>query len=63
MVRGKQAGQMHVAREDLHLDHLYVVHPGVHRFALDDAITAIPLPALIDELLAPKSAPPAASRP
>ena len=61
--RPRTTKSMHVAREDLHLDHLYVVHPGVHRFALDDAITAIPLPALIDELLAPKSAPPAASRP
>lgn len=41
---------MRVALQDLHLDHLYVVHPGAHRFPLDTAITAIPVPALIDEL-------------
>lgn len=38
------------AELDLLLDHLYVVHPGEHRFALDKAITASPLPMLIDEL-------------
>lgn len=33
---------MHVSIQDLRLDHLYVVHPGEIRFALDDAITALP---------------------
>jgi len=41
---------MRVALQDLALDHLYVVHPGEHTFALDNAITAITLPALIDRL-------------
>jgi hypothetical protein len=29
-------------RIDLRLDHLYVIHPGELRFALDDGITALP---------------------
>lgn len=41
---------MRVALQDLHLDHLYVVHPGEHCFPLDEAVTAITLPALITEL-------------
>jgi predicted AAA+ superfamily ATPase len=41
---------MHVACEDLGLDHLYVVHPGKHAFALDTRITAIPLPMLWGDL-------------
>lgn len=42
---------MRVALQDLAVDHLYVVHPGEHVFALDKAITAITLPRLIDNLL------------
>lgn len=41
---------MRVALEDLALDHLYVVHPGEHTFALDASMTAITLPGLIDVL-------------
>lgn len=41
---------MHVALQDLGLDHLYVVHPGEHGFALGERITAMALPALIDLL-------------
>jgi hypothetical protein len=41
---------MRVAINDLRLNHLYVVHPGEHPFALDEAITATPLPMLVDEL-------------
>lgn len=41
---------MHVACGDLALDHLYVVHPGKHAFALDAQITAIPLPMVCGEL-------------
>lgn len=33
---------MRIAMQDLHLDHLYVLHPGELRFALDDHITALP---------------------
>jgi len=41
---------MRIALQDLALDHLYVVHPGEHTFALDASITAITLPALVDVL-------------
>jgi uncharacterized protein len=41
---------MQVACGDLALDHLYVVHPGKHAFALDARISAIPLPMLCGEL-------------
>ena len=41
---------MHVACGDLALDHLYVVHPGKHAFALDERITAVPLPMLCGDL-------------
>ena len=53
---------MRVALDDLQLDHLYVVHPGVYRFALDEAITAIPLSMLIDELQSPPGTAPVARR-
>ena len=45
---------MRIAQQDLGLDHLYVVHPGEHRFPLDESITAIPLPPLLDSLSADK---------
>lgn len=35
---------MHVAIDDLSLDHLFVVHPGDRQFPLADRVTAIPLP-------------------
>lgn len=38
---------MRIAQKDLGLDHLYVVHPGEHEFALDEAVTAIPLPRIM----------------
>ena len=41
---------MRVALHDLGLDHLYIVHPGEHEFPLDESITAITLPRLIDVL-------------
>jgi len=34
---------MHVAIEDLGLEHLWVIYPGDQRYALDEKITAIPL--------------------
>lgn len=34
---------MHVALNDLGLDHLFVVHPGEQRFPLAERVTAIPL--------------------
>lgn len=45
---------MRVVQQDLALDHLYVVHPGQQVFALDDAITAITLPRLLDVLQSPE---------
>jgi len=43
---------MRVATQDLALDHLYVVHPGEHEFLLDEAITAVPLPRMVERLRA-----------
>lgn len=43
---------MRIVQQDLLLDHLYVVHPGEHTFALDTAITAVTLPQLTTILLA-----------
>lgn len=34
---------MHIALKDLQLEHLWVVYPGVRKYALHDAITALPL--------------------
>jgi predicted AAA+ superfamily ATPase len=41
---------MRIAQQDLSLDHLYVVHPGEHTFPLDDTITAVTLPHLLEIL-------------
>lgn len=41
---------MRVALSDLALEHLYVVHPGPHRFPLDENITALPLQDLLQTL-------------
>jgi predicted AAA+ superfamily ATPase len=41
---------MRVAIEDLSLDHLYVVHPGALDFPLDQAISAVSLTTLVDQL-------------
>lgn len=38
---------MRSAQEDLGLDHLYVVHPGIHSYPLDEGITATTLPDFI----------------
>ena len=38
---------MRSAQEDLGLDHLYVVHPGIHSYPLDEGITATSLPDFI----------------
>jgi predicted AAA+ superfamily ATPase len=34
---------MHIAVEDLGLEHLWVVYPGDQKYKLDDKITVIPL--------------------
>jgi hypothetical protein len=39
---------MHVARQDLGLTHLWIIHPGRHAFPLDEWITALPLQRLAD---------------
>ena len=41
---------MRIAQQDLSLDHLYVVHPGEHDYPLDESITAVTLPHLLDVL-------------
>ena len=41
---------MRVALEDLSLDHLYIVHPGEHSYPLDEVISAITLPKVMDLL-------------
>ncbi len=40
---------MQIALEDLHLDALYVVYPGLHQYPINDRIQAIPL-QLFDQL-------------
>jgi len=37
---------MHIALEDLRLDHLYAVYPGVLRYRMGERITALPLSEL-----------------
>ena len=39
---------MQVALQDLALEHLWVIYPGQHEYALADRITALPLDALTD---------------
>ena len=34
---------MHIAIEDLGLEHLWVIYPGDQKYALDNKITGIPL--------------------
>lgn len=38
---------MHIALEDLRLDALYVVYPGLHRYALAPRVEVVPLTALL----------------
>lgn len=42
---------MRVAMEDLKLDALYVVFPGMHRHKLDSGVEAVPLWALLPNRL------------
>ena len=39
----KTTASMRTAKSDLQLDHLWVVHPGAHRFPMEEGMTAIPL--------------------
>ena len=41
---------MRIAQHDLSLDHLYIVYPGKHDYPLDESITAMALPHLLDVL-------------
>ena len=43
----KVTQSMRIAMQDLKLDALYVVHPGLHRFKLADGIEAVPLWAML----------------
>ena len=40
---------MRIAMNDLKLDVLYVVYPGLHRFMLADGIEAVPLWAMLPD--------------
>ncbi|MEW6594365.1 MAG: ATP-binding protein [Thermodesulfobacteriota bacterium] len=42
---------MRTALENLHLQHLWVIYPGRHRYPLDPKVTALPLRELRTELL------------
>ena len=49
----RRGRSMLIAREDLSLDKLWVVHPGTKPYPLDDFIEVVPLseiPRLADEL-------------
>ena len=37
---------MQVALHDLALEHLWIIYPGRHEYALDERISALPLDAL-----------------
>jgi len=50
----KLTASMRTATTDLRLDHLWVVHSGQHRFAMEQDITAIPLPQVAAIPSAPK---------
>jgi len=39
---------MHIALADLRLDHLWVVHPGQHRFQMDAHVTARPIESVAE---------------
>ena len=39
---------MHRVREDLALEHLWIIYPGDHTYAIDDKITAWPLRHAVD---------------
>ena len=41
---------MHIASQDLKLDHLYIVHPGRHSFQLENRISATPLPEVLNKV-------------
>ena len=38
---------MHIAIEDLGLEHLWVIYPGDQKYALDSKIAAIPLEQIL----------------
>jgi hypothetical protein len=39
---------MHVALQDLKLDHLWVVYPGKQEYKIHDKITVAPLKTIVD---------------
>lgn len=48
---------MHIASEDLKLEHLWVVYPGTLRYPMTDQITALPLREIFDLVLPVQPAP------
>jgi predicted AAA+ superfamily ATPase len=43
----KISKSMHIALETLHLDHLWVVHPGKHAYPVEERISVLPLQGLV----------------
>jgi hypothetical protein len=41
---------MRIALQDLKLDALYVVYPGLHRYKLADKVEAVPLCAMLPKI-------------
>ena len=39
---------MQIAREELNLEQIAVVYPGKKRYAMSDAVAAVPLDAVVD---------------
>jgi hypothetical protein len=39
---------MHVAMEELHLEHLFVIYPGSKTYPLQERVTAVPLSRIED---------------
>lgn len=46
----KVTRSMHISIEDLKLDKLYVVYPGLHRYMLESGVEAVPLWAMLPAL-------------
>lgn len=44
----KLTPSMRIAQQDLRLDAMYVVYPGVHRYTLAPDVEVVPLQALVE---------------
>ena len=46
----KMTRSMHVALEDLQLDHLWVVYPGTRSYDLGERVSVVPLSTVVDRV-------------